>query len=243
MTTPQHDLQTVINLWADLENALETPTSMTWPPAGLAAYMNALDQLDAEEVAEIREARGWQRAGTVALGERPVPIVVKVHDTIRAVNLALVDLADNVADHVQRPPASRLRAAGPGDDIALRIATATIAAVEADQRDPRRWSITNPRYRTAPYAAAWLLARLDDAPGPFRQLSPLLRERITHRASDAAQRVQAALEMKRRQRRVQHPCPHCRGHLDVHGGDGQPPQVRCTNPDCGWTRTGVSDVA
>ncbi|QPP07539.1 hypothetical protein G4Z16_15365 [Streptomyces bathyalis] len=87
---------------------------MSWPPSGLAAYLNALDQLDADEIALARQARLEDRADRPydALDERPVPIRVAVHDTMRTVELALFDCADQIASAVQRP-AARVKSAGP----------------------------------------------------------------------------------------------------------------------------------
>lgn len=235
-TDPRTDLATIVTHWPDLEHALGTPSVVAPFGLGLTAYMAHLDALDADEVAELREARAWQRAGTVALDAKPLPLRVRVHDTMRAVEAALLHLADEIASAIQRPAAARVRPASPDDAVGLRLAAATVA----DQHDRRRWSYTNPSSRTAVLAAVWLSHRLDSAEGPFRPLTPPQRDRIAAVAAGAAQRVEDALDMTRRSRAIPQPCPHCRGPLVVEGGDGRPPAVRCTSTACGWTRTGTA---
>lgn len=232
MTTPQTHLQTVINHWGDLQDTLGVPATVGAFGIGLRAYLDVLDRADAEEIAEQREARGWQRAGTLPLGERPVPIRLRVHDTMRGVERALLYCADQTASSVQRPAISPAPIDWPPAD---RLRRNTLAA--AERNDPRRWSWTDPRSRTAVLAAVWLLHRLDDAPGPFTPLTPPQRDLIATVAAGAAQRVLAALDMARRTQTAPQPCPHCRGTLRIEGGDGQPPAVRCAEPHCGWTRT------
>lgn len=230
MTTPQTHLTVVINQWGLLDDMLDTHVSAPWPPAGrMTDYLAQLDLADARAVHRQRTGQELE----VPAGQPPLNL--DVLDTKRTVTHALVDCADDIADHVQRPASVRLRAASPLDDIALRIATATMADIEADQQDPRRWSFTTPAKRSAPYAAAWLLGRLDDADGPFRPLTPLLRDRIAERAAEAARRIETVLATGRRTTPVPHDCPHCRRQLRVEGGDGHAPSVRCTA--CGWART------
>lgn len=229
------DLQTVIDRWGDLADMVGTPATLTWPPAGIAAYMAALDELDGESLEALRQARADEKADRAGedLGDRPTPVRLRVLDAQHAVGSALSELADQLASEVQRPAASRVRAAGPGDRVGLALSTATVQ----DQADRRRWSWTDTRTREAPWAAAWLLARLEDAPGPFARLTGEQRDRIARVAAGAAERILAALEEARRARTVSLPCPApCGGRLEVHGGDGRDPSVTCT--ECGRTWTG-----
>lgn len=239
-TTAQQHLAVVVRHWEDLTDALGTPNTFSWPPSGLAAYLAELDALDADEVAAARQARLEDRADRPydALGERPVPIRVAVHDTMRTVETALLDCADSIAAHVQRPPA-RVKSAGPGDEIGQRL---SLAAAQ-DQADPARWSYTAHPTRTAVFAAVWLTQRLEGVPGPFRPLNVLHTERIKSIARSSAERVESALDMSRRTREVRTPCPHCRGKLRVEGGDGLPPAVRCTASHCGWKRQAPDPAA
>lgn len=237
-TTPQQHLSLVINHWGDLTNALPAGGTGTAFGIGLTAYLDYLDRADADEVAEQREARSWQRDGTMPLGERPVPIRLRVHDTMRAVERVLLELADQIAAVTQRPAISPAPASWPTADRERRN---LLAAAERD--DPRRWSWTDPRSRTAVLAAVWLQHRLEDAPGPFTPLTALHRDHIATIAAGAAQRVLQALDMTRRTQQAPFPCPHCRGTLRIEGGDGRPPRVRCTAKACGWARTAVTDAA
>lgn len=229
MTTADN-LQTVINHWADLQTALGTNQADTWPPVMGIARLH--DHLKADDQAV--EQRALERSPE-QIGATAAPLRVEILDTMAAVDQRLVDGADVIADHVQRLPTTRvpIRVAGPGDDIALQLRTLILK----DEADARRWSFTDPRYRTAPFAAAWLLARHDGAPGPFAKLTTLHQDAIATAARWAADQIHHALEMARRAQVLERPCPHCRGVLRIEGGDGQDPTVNCRG--CGRTWTGV----
>lgn len=231
MTTPHQHLTVITTHWGDLEDALPNTTPGTAYGIGLRAYLDHLVSAERPTVEELREARGWQRAGTHSIGERPVPISLRVHDTMRAVERALLATADHIAHQVQRAPLTV--DTGRGWTDATHREAALLAA--RDAADPARWSYTNPKSRTAPLAAVWLQHRLDGAPGPFRALHIQQHDRIRTVAAGAAQRVLAALDMARRTQTAPQPCPHCRGTLRIEGGDGRPPSVRCR--DCGWARS------
>lgn len=232
MTAATH-LQTVINHWTDLQDALATNQADTWPPvmgiARLAEHLRADDQAV--------EQRALERSPD-QIGATAAPLRIQILDTMTALDEQLVDVADQIASSVQRPPTKQvqIRSAGPGDDVALQLSTLILK----DQVDVRRWSWTDPRLRTAPYAAAWLLARHDGAPGPFRKLTGPQRDDIATAAARAADQVEQALEMTRRTQVLDRPCPHCRGVLCIEGGDGQDPAVRCR--DCGRTWRGDDAV-
>jgi hypothetical protein len=228
VTTADH-LHTVINHWPDLQAALGTTQADTWPPvmgiARLAEHLAADDDRQALRALE----RSPDQIGTTA-----APLRIAVLDVMTAVDEQLVDVADQLASAIQRSGTTmEVRSAGPGDDISLQLKTLILK----DQVDARRWSWTDPRRRTAPYAAAWLLARPDGAPGPFRKLTGAQHDQIAGAARDAAGQVEEALEMARRTQVLDRPCPHCRGVLRIEGGDGQDPAVRCRG--CGRTWTGA----
>ncbi|WP_165906223.1 hypothetical protein [Streptomyces sp. Z26] len=231
-TTPQQHLQTIIDRWTDLTDTLPAPTTVAPYGLGLHAYLAALDAYDAEEVAARRALRIADRADRPydALGERPVPIRLTTLDTMRAVEAVLLDCADQIASAIQRPAASALPAV-TGDDVGLQLRL--LAAKDAADRS--RWSWTDPATRTAPYAAVWLRHRLDGVSGPFAPLSALHRDQVTRVARGTAQRVEETLGLQRSRRALTEPCPRCRGRLEIHGGDGQPPVVECCG--CGWKRT------
>jgi len=221
MTTTTH-LDIVITHWQHLETAL-VPSGgrAAWPPAGrLITYLRQLEDAEAQRAA---------RDGTGA-GEHPAPLDIDVLDTMRTVEAVLVELADQIAAQIQRPSMSHAPRDWPPADRARRDALA-----DADAADPRRWRYTG--QRTAPYAAAWLAARLESVPGPFGPLPETEAHRIHKIADTAAARVLAALDMDRRAAKVTRPC-HCTGTLYVHGGDGTTPYVRCDT--CGWTQTAAT---
>ncbi|MFG3090658.1 hypothetical protein ACGGAI_23840 [Streptomyces antibioticus] len=229
MTTATH-LQTVINHWADLQQALAVPQADTWPPVMGIARLH--DHLQADEQAWAE--RTLDRANPDQIGATTAPLRITILDTMTRIDRRLVDAADHIAAHIQRPAKTGVvRSAGPGDDIALQLKTLILR----DQHDERRWSLTDPRRRTAPFAAAWLLARIEDAPGPFERLRPIHRDAIATAARWAADQIAQALEMTRRAQVLEQPCPHCRGVLRIEGGDGQPPTVKCRGCGRKWTST------
>lgn len=214
----QH-LHTVATHWGNLHDALGTPNPVNWPPAmGITRYLNALDQIDAEEARQARELE-------VPAGAPPLRITIL--DAMRSVEAALVELADQIASSVQRPVMSPLPDTYPSADRARRE-----LLVMQDRHDPRRWSWTGTR-PAAPYAALWLLARVQGAHGPFKRLTSVQLDHIASVAAEAAGRVERALELTRKTAPVPWPCGHCRGVLEIHGGDGVDPAVTCR--DCGRT--------
>lgn len=226
--TAADNLQTVINHWTDLRDALGTAQADTWPPVmGIARLA---DHLRADD--DRREQRALERSPE-QIGATAAPLRIQILDTMRDVDRQLADVADQIASSVQRPPTRhvQVRSASSGDDVALQLATLTLK----DSVDVRRWSFTDPRLRTAPYAAAWLLARHDGAPGPFRKLTGLQLDEIASAAGHAAWQIEQALEMVRKTQVLERPCPHCRGALRIEGGDGQDPIVRCCGCSRKWT--------
>lgn len=226
MTAATH-LQTVINHWTDLQQALGTQQADTWPPVMGIARLH--EHLKADD--DRQEQRALERSPD-QIGATAAPLRIQILDTMTDLDQQLVDVADQIASSVQRPPARvPIRSASSGDDVALQLSTLILK----DEVDVRRWSWTDPRLRTAPYAAAWLLARHDGAPGPFRKLTGPQLDEIATAASHAAQQVERALELTRRTQVLERPCPHCRGILRIEGGDGQDPAVRCRGCGRNWT--------
>ena len=231
MTTADH-FKTVINHWTDLTDALGTNQADTWPPVMGIARLH--DHLRATEAAV--EQRALERSPD-QIGASAAPLRIAILDTMTELDRRLVEVADGIAGAVQRMPTTRvpIRVAGPGDDIALQLRTLILT----DEADARRWSFTDPRRRTAPYAAAWLLARHDGAPGPFAKLTGVHQDQIASAAAWAASQIEQALEMTRKAQVLERPCPHCRGVLRIEGGDGQAPAVRCRG--CGRTWSTARD--
>ncbi|HEY9369299.1 hypothetical protein [Streptomyces sp.] len=241
MTTTAQQLQQIACHWPDLVDALGVPVAASWPPAGLRHYLAALEQHDTAEAAALR---ALERSPD-QLGTRPVPISLRVHDTMRLVEAALVECADNIAAHVQRPPVSppaprratiaRTRA----DRVAWEDHARRIQAARDDAMDPRRWKWSGTR-PSAPYAALWLLGRVQGAPGPFRPLQAQPLRQVATVAAGALHRVEAALDLAdgRRELTSSHPCA-CGGTIEIRGGAGAAPRARCTNCGAYWTEAGV----
>ncbi|WP_051741185.1 hypothetical protein [Kitasatospora sp. MBT66] len=221
------DLTTIADLWDDLREQLDTPTITSWPPAGITAYLAALDEHAREEYLADQAAERAERTA-LAPGERPVPLRLAVLDTIRALDATLLHIADQIASSVQRP-ARTAKAAGPGDDIGLRLSL----AATADQADPRRWSWTGGG-RDARTAALWLAKRLDGEAGPFRRLRPAEVDRIAIVAAGARQRIEKTLGLARREDPIPRPC-HCGGELVMRQGGGQDPEVQCRTCSATWS--------
>ncbi|MFF3622356.1 hypothetical protein [Streptomyces sp. NPDC002467] len=221
MTTTDRRLYDITQLWDDLTDALDS-RPQTWPPAGKADLLRALDQRDADEVAYARAHAVHRRSrerDPGQIGEVAAPINLGVYDTMRAVEAALLHLADTLAADVQRP-----------------------ATVPADAANPARWRYTGTR--TAPQAALWLLARWDGAPGrlkgrpaipsPFRPLTDEHRHRITTVAAGACTRIEQALDLVGRDRVLAEPCG-CGGKITLRGGGGADPVARCGACGRVWT--------
>jgi hypothetical protein len=107
----------------------------------------------------------------------------------------------------------------------------------ADQRDPRRWKYTG--NRTASYAALWLLARVERAPGPCRRITEQEERQIGTVAACAADRIERALDIAAQRRTLEQRCV-CGGAIDVHGGQGRTPVAHCTGCGAIWTEGGVA---
>lgn len=229
------DLRLIATTWTDLHDALGAPNIVGGFGAGLRGYLTTLEQLDAEE----QEAAGYRATALRALerdpaqiGERPTPIRLHVYDTMRAVEAALVELADQTAADVQRSPMSGPPRNWPANDRARREHLA-----RADALDLRRWKYTGGRRRTAVYAALWLLGRVEQRPGPFIPLAEEQHHRIIRVAAGAAERIERCLDTGAETATLADPCP-CGGTIQVHGGAGASPLAHCIR--CGrlWTEQG-----
>jgi hypothetical protein len=228
-TTTAQQLQQIARHWPDLEDALGTHTS-SWPPVTLRPYLTALEQYDADEAANLRALE----RNPEQLGTRPVPINLRVHDTMRMVEAALLETATQIAAANQRAVMQPAPANWPTRD---RIRRNQLAA--ADARDPQRWKFTG-MPAGAVRAALWLSARAEGARWPGR---PLLEEQHRHVAQVAAgalQRIEAVLDLadQRRELTATHACP-CGGTIEVYGGAGAQPVARCKGCGAIWSEAGV----
>lgn len=245
-TTASTHLRSIALHWNDLHEAAGTPAQLGAFGLGLRGYLARLEDADREEYNRHQAAhlRSLER-DPIQLGDRPVPVRLHILDTMRAVEAVLVQCADDIAHAAQREPiaapAARRTAVAPyatqrEADIAAADRRRRAQLAHADLHDPRRWKFTG--RRTAPYAALWLLARVERAPGPCRRLTDDEEKRIGTVAAGAADRVERALDIAA-QRKTLEERHDCGGRIDVHGGEGRQPLAHCTG--CGriWTEGGV----
>lgn len=235
------DLRTVITTWADLNDALGMPAAVGGFGRGLRSYMTLLEETDADAAAELRALE----RDPAQLGQRPIPIRLQVYATMRTVEAALLGCAAAVAEHVQRPPIAMpaprraAHARTRADRVAWDDHARRVQAAQDDAADRRRWRWTGTQ-PTAPYAALWLLARIEGAPGPFRPLAPAQQQHIAHVAAEGRRRIEQVLDTGSETATLTTPCPDCGGTITVHGGAGASPLANCR--DCGgvWTEQGVA---
>ncbi|MBW5420304.1 hypothetical protein GKQ77_01795 [Streptomyces sp. BG9H] len=235
MTTTATHLRTIALHWQDLREAVGAPAQHGAFGLGLRGYLAALDQTDADRLEYDRHQAAHLRSlerSSDQIGERPAPVRLHILDTMRAVETALVETADQTAAVVQRSPMTYAPRGWPTADRARRDVLA-----RADALDPRRWRYAG--RRTAPYAALWLLARVARAAGPFTALPEREERHIGCVAAGAAARVERALDIAV-QRRTLEQRHDCGGAIDVHGGEGRAPLAHCTG--CGqiWTGQGTA---
>lgn len=245
MTTTAQHLRTITLHWTDLTQALATTGTATWPPAGrMNDYLASIDRADEEELeAERHRAlalRTLERDPS-QVGETRPPLRIAILDTMRTVEAALVNTADQVAEVVQRPSMSFAPRSWPTADRVRRDQLA-----RADAADLRRWRYSG--RRTAMYAGLWLLARVERAPGPFFALPDTQVRLIANVAAGACERVERALDIADRIAALAEPCPRmvhtvfpCGGRIEMHGGAGASPVAHCTK--CGHIWTGQPAVA
>lgn len=240
MTTTATHLRTCAMHWTDLRDALGQPAIHHGFGIGLRGHLALLAEVDADRaLLEATWARNDERADSSpdALGERPVPVRLHILDTMHHVEATLIACADDIARQVQRDsiPLPSARSATYRSqreaDIAHADRTRRQQLAHADLADPRRWKYTG--RRTAPYAALWLLARVERAPGPCRRLDEDQERRIGKIAENAAERVETALDIAA-QRKTLEQLHHCGGRIDIHGGEGRAPLGHCTGCGMVW---------
>ncbi|MGW7498618.1 hypothetical protein ACWGKA_30610 [Streptomyces luteogriseus] len=244
MTTTATHLRTIALHWTDLHEAAGQPTQIGAFGLGLRGYLARLDQADAEQLEYERHQAAHLRSlerDPIQLGDRPVPVRLHILDTMRVVEAALVQCADDIAAAAQRAPIP-MPAARKADYRTLREARIAhedrqrrVQLALADQHDPKRWRYTG--RRTAPHAALWLLARVERTPGPCRRITEGEEARIGKVAAGAADRVERALDIASQKRTLEQRCA-CGGSIDVHGGEGRLPVAHCTGCGAIWTTAG-----
>lgn len=255
--TALDDLQVVVDHWHHMRALIDTSQSVD--PSTRAEYLRRLDDHDRDETAEllqhaqqlvtrrdehgrvqyecahcdyVGEGRAHLPRGdrdAVVLGERPVPLRLHVVDACRAVEVALCELADQVAAEVQRDTVKPMRRPIPGDPVALQLAM----LATRDENDPARWRY-NMGDRSAVRAAGWLAARLRGDDGPCMPLRDHHRASIALVAREAARRIERTIggTADRYAVGMDRPCPYCGDRLTMHAGGGEDDTVTCAGPDC-----------
>ena len=224
------NLRVIVTHWNDLHHALASTGTATWPPAGrMNDYLASVDRRTDDEV----EAAAWQararrdqERSPSQIGETRAPIRLGILDTMTTLENELVELADQIAAAIQRSPMPYAPRGWPTADRERRNQLA-----REDAADPRRWRYVGTR--SGRHAAAWLLARVQQRPGPFHRLTGDQLLRIAAVASRAAHRVETALDMADHKAALTRPCPDCSGELVIEAGGGERPAVWCSR--CGRT--------
>ncbi|MET9253769.1 zinc ribbon domain-containing protein [Streptomyces sp. NPDC003717] len=224
------DLAAVREQWGDLLAAIGRRPAAEWPPRECAGF---LDQLAAADHAGDDD----QPAGAVVgrlpllLREHPAPLNLDALDAAIEVEGELFDLADTVAERVQRP--ARPARDGRGRSLPDR----------ADAADPARWHTATHRDAGPAsaasagsrafglhWAAVWLEGRaLDETYGDlFAPLPALLLDRVAATARQARRTVERALGRDGRTTGLAEPCPWCGGSLTGRTRPGGEPVVTCS---------------
>ncbi|WP_432136801.1 hypothetical protein [Streptomyces sp. bgisy154] len=235
MTTTATHLRTTAIHWQDLHEAAGQPTTIGAFGLGLKGYLARLNDADTEQIEYERHHAAYLRSlerDPGQIGATPAPVRLQILDTMRVIEAALVQCADQIASSVQRSVMAHLPAGYPPADRARRA-----QLVVQDREDPRRWSWTGTR-PGAIKAALWLLARVEGAPGPFRPLTGVQLDHIAAVAAGAADRLERALDIAAQRRTLAQCCP-CGGRIDVHGGEGRAPLAHCAGCGRVWSEGGI----
>lgn len=231
-TTQQH-LRTIATHWEHLDAALDSHTE-TWPPSGKADLLRALDTRDAERIAYDRAHtahRRTQERSPDQIGAIAAPIDLDIHDLMTTTETALIETADQIAAACQHAPLTPAPANWRTRGWTQADRDRRNAAAAIDRANPRRWRYVG--LRTAPYAALWLLTRIEGRSGPFRALTEGEHRHITNVAAEAAGRIEHALDLVEKVHVLAAPCA-CGGRVSLHGGEGAPPVARCAGCGSVW---------
>ncbi|MFG2650944.1 hypothetical protein [Streptomyces sp. NPDC048436] len=206
------DLLAVREQWGDLLAAIAHPPAAEWPPREARGF---LEQLATDDQADDDEQPGEPVLGRLPLTirEHPAPLNLDALDAALDVERDLFDLADQVAEQVQRP----------------------IRRASADRDDPARWhyqAATSPGSRTygLHWAAVWIEGRaLGETVGEglFEPMPARLLDRVAAVARRTRRTVECALGRDGRTTELEQPCPWCAGQLQGHTQAGGEPVVIC----------------
>ncbi|MFE9340850.1 hypothetical protein [Streptomyces sp. NPDC007063] len=225
------DLAAVREQWGDLLAAIDQAPAAEWPPREQKGFLDQLAARDAE-LDQVPATATIGRAPLV-LREHPAPLNLDALDAAIDTERALFDLADQIAEQVQRPIRRTPKPTGLGR---------TVAVVDgADRTDPARWHYASPtdpgsRAYGLHWAAVWIEGRaLDEPSGDLFAPMPL---RLLYEAAAVArrsrERVERALNRDGRTTTLDRPCPWCGGELTGRTRAGGTPEVTCaTGAGCG----------
>ncbi|MFJ3834472.1 hypothetical protein ACIPY6_03025 [Streptomyces sp. NPDC090054] len=231
-TAAQH-LRTIVTLWPNLTDALETPSAGAGFGLGLRGYLQALDAHEAAEQAALRTLDRAAERSPEQIGASAAPLSLRIADTMRTVEVALHHLGTDIAATNQRPVITPAPRDWTADDRARRNRIA-----REDATDRARWQFTP--HHTATYSALWLCARAQGARWPGTPLTTAQHARVRSVAEGALQRIERALDLAyvRRELAVDRPC-QCGGRIEVYGGAGTDPVAQCEGCGAFWTERGV----
>ncbi|WP_328361446.1 Lar family restriction alleviation protein [Streptomyces sp. NBC_00445] len=225
------DLAAVREQWGDLLAAIGRRPAAEWPPRearGFLAQLAADDRAEDDDAMPVEAVVGRL---PLTIREHPAPLNLDALDAALAVERDLFDLADAVAEQVQR-------SIQPARDAHDRFITD-----QADAADPARWH--PPTHRDAGpanatsagsrayglhWAAVWLEGRtLDEMSGDlFEPIPPRLLDEVAATAHRTRLTVERALGRDGRTTTLDEPCPFCGGQLAAHTRPGGEPVVTCS---------------
>lgn len=211
-TTTAQQLQTIAALWPDLTDALEVPTTIAGFGIGLRQYLAAVERDELDDPTAYLAARRQLERDPNQLGERPIPISLRIFQVQRTVEAALHETATQIAATNQ---------------------------LSTSRPHPHRWHFTG-RPPGAAWTALWLSARAAGVFWPGRALTEPQTRHLGHVAREALARVEAALDLAHgtRELSAEHACP-CGGRIIIAGGAGDTPVARCRQCGAWWTEHGV----
>ncbi|MFD6415977.1 hypothetical protein [Streptomyces sp. NPDC060194] len=244
-TTTADHLATIARTWPDLREHLATPTLVGGFGRGIRAFLaTVVDDERAEYDAHQRAHLRSLERSTAQLGERPVPLNLRVFQAMHDIETALLDTADQIAAANQRAavapagPNWRTLTDAPGRrewTPADRARRDTLAAQDAT--DPQRWQLLG--HRTAPQAALWLCARVHGIRWPGSALSDEQHTAVARVAASAVHRIETVLDTDDEQHKViEQPCA-CGGRIEITGGAGTRPVARCQACRAIWSEAGI----